>query len=486
MKISESIDNNHNIHFSSRSTRSVNKKIFNKQNTMVLTQKKNFFELSNNLSGKARQNKIINTKKLNKKYFFLKKIDLKEPSNKLYLEGIERIFNDEKIFLSKYYKNLKVIVGKSNNKSEINLSNKNYKKNNYSKKYSVFYRIRERNLSFATNATNNTDSMKMNSINRKNTIKKDNTINDEDLKNIFKKYLEREKKIKNKNKINLKFNKIKNNNFMKREFDGILNLQNLILNKRKEINRETEKIEKKIIKHTEKPRDNLLINQINDYRVKKEEIDEINKINDDKNIIKINNKTIKNNLSITRNIQLKDSDKNLLWLTSLRDYQNNIVTKKQNNFIKRCNSSNKLKKKSKTYSFLSFDKRDVKYNLNENFYNVYPQIIPLTNKENETIRDTLSEFNFFSRNKNSEKNKNENNEFNKTNIRIFSGLNVRGKKLIDFEIELSKNLEGKKKRLVQFPYLDNEIKSKTFFQSDYNNNLDLPQTVKNSIDLHYN
>ena len=456
MKISESI---------------VNKKIFNKQNTMVLTQKKNFFELSNNLSGKARQNKIINTKKLNKKYFFLKKIDLKEPSNKLYLEGIERIFNDEKIFLSKYYKNLKVIVGKSNNKSEINLSNKNYKKNNYSKKYSVFYRIRERNLSFATNATNNTDSMKMNSINRKNTIKKDNTINDEDLKNIFKKYLEREKKIKNKNKINLKFNKIKNNNFMKKEFDGILNLQ---------------KIEKKIIKHTEKPRDNLLINQINDYRVKKEEIDEINKINDDKNIIKINNKTIKNNLSITRNIQLKDSDKNLLWLTSLRDYQNNIVTKKQNNFIKRCNSSNKLKKKSKTYSFLSFDKRDVKYNLNENFYNVYPQIIPLTNKENETIRDTLSEFNFFSRNKNSEKNKNENNEFNKTNIRMFSGLNVRGKKLIDFEIELSKNLEGKKKRLVQFPYLDNEIKSKTFFQSDYNNNLDLPQTVKNSIDLHYN
>ena len=477
MKISQNIDDK-NIPFLLSPFQNNTKKIFNKHNTMVLTQKKNFFENSNNnLLDEARQNELVKTKKLNKKCLFLKKIDIKEPPNKLYLEGIEKIFNDEKIFFNKYFKNLKVIVGKSHNKSEINLSNKNDKKINNLRKQSIYHRLRERNLSFVTNGTYKTDSLKNNSRSRKNTKKKDNIIDDEDLKNIYQKFLDREKN----KKINLKFNKIKNNNFMKKEFEGILNLQNLILNKRKEINIETEKIENKIVELTAKNRDNLLINQINDYRIKKEEINEIEKINEENNINKIYNKTNQNHLSRTRNIQLKELDKNLLWLTSLRDYKNNKVTKKSNNFIKRCNTHNKLNIKSKTSSFLSFDKRDVLYNLNEKFYNIYPRITPLTNKESEKIRDTLSQFNFFSRNKNKEKNK-----FKKTNIKMFSGLNIQGKKLIDFEIELSKNLEGKRKRLIQFPYLDSEIESKTFYQSDYNNHLDIPQTVKNSIELHYN
>ena len=474
MKISGGVDAN-NIPYLLSPIQNNTTKIFNKYNTMVLTKKKNCFDISNNLSGEARQNELGISKKLNKKILFLKKIDPQEPPNKLYLEGIEKIFNDEKIFFNKFFKNLKVVVGKSHSKSEINISNKNDKKNNFLRKQSYFHRLKERNLSFATYRT---DSMKNNSRSRKNTRKKDNTIDDEDLKNIYKKYLDREK---NKKKINLKFNKSKNNNFMKKEFDGILNLQNLILRKRKKINKETEKIEKKIMGHTSKNRDDLLINQINDYRIKKEEINEIEKANEEKNMININNKTNQNNLSKTRNIKLKGLYKNVLWLTSLRDYKNNIVTKKSNNFIKRCNSTNKLNIKNKTSTFLSFDKRDAIYNLNDNINNIYPRIIPLSNKDNENIRDTLSEFNFFSRNKNREKNK-----FKKTHIKLFSGLNVQGKKLIDFEMELSKDLEGKKKRLVQFPYLDGELKSKTFFQSDYNNNLDVPQTVKNSIELHYN
>ena len=72
----------------------------------------------------------------------------------------------------------------------------------------------------------------------------------------------------------------------------------------------------------------------------------------------------------------------------------------------------------------------------------------------------------------------------KTNI--LKGLNIQGKKLIDFEIELSKDLEGKKKRLVQIPYSDNEIKTRIFANSIINNNLDIPMTVKNTLELHYN
>ena len=262
-----------------------NKRGLTKQRTMAIPTRKNFFEFpSNNLSGEARQNKLNNNKKIFAKQLFLKKIDLRDLSNKYYLEGIHKIFNEEKLFFKEYYKDNKVVVGKSHNKSETNLLQKSDIKKFLFKKQATMNKPKDRTLSSATNVTYRTDSLKPSSKSRKyyNYKKKEDYITDEDLKNIYQKWIEREKENKtNKNKVkkNLKFSKIYN--FSKKEFDGILNLQNLILNKRKERNIEASKIEERLLRHTAKHRGNLLLNQINDYRIKKEEIEELDNKNNE-------------------------------------------------------------------------------------------------------------------------------------------------------------------------------------------------------------
>ena len=466
-----------------------NRRMVTKQKTMAIPTRKNFFEFpSNNLSGEARQNKLNNNKKLLKRQLFLKKIDLKDLSNKYYLEGIHKIFNEEKLFFKEYYKDNKVVVGKSHNKSETNLLQKSDFKKFCFKRQVTLNKPKDRTLSSATNITYRTDSLKPSSKSRKynNYKKKENYITDEDLKNIYQKWIEREKDNKNKVKKNLKFSKI--NNFSTKEFNGILNLQNIILNKRKERNIETSKIEERLLRHTAKHRGRLLINQINDYRIKKEEIEELDNKNNEENI---NNKTVNNNLYLTQEQKLRDLNKNMQWLTSLRDYDNNnlnniIIKKQPTQLKKRCNSSNILNLKNRYISFHSFDKRDIIFNLSNKFDSIYAQITPSNNKESEKIRDTFKDLDIFPRNsrRNKEKYKLENNILYKTNM--FDGLNIQGKKLINFEIELSKELEGKKKRIVKIPYLENEIKSKIFVETNKINKIDIPQTVKNTVELHYN
>ena len=451
---------------------------------MVIPFRKNVFEFSNNVLGETRQKKLSQNNNIYKRYLFLKKIDLKDSSNKRYLEVIHKIFNDDKLFLSNYYKNNKIVVGKSHNKSETNL----LQKNNLHKKYYFKKqpnKMKERTLSSATNITNGTTSLNLSPKNRKYYLKtKENFVTDEELKNIYQKWINKEKRNEqNMNKKHLKLNKI--NNFSFKEFEGILNLQNLILNKRKENNIKKNKIEQKLLRHTAKNRDKLLMNQINNFRIKREEMEEL----DNQNIeSSINNKTTINNGKKKGNIYLKDLEVNLLWQTSLRDYQNNItINKKPNLNKKRCNSSNIMDIKNRYTSFHSFDKRDVIYNPNEKSNSIYAQITPSNNKDNEKIRDTLNECNICSKHfrRNKEKYKLENKIFYKT--KIFDGLNIQGKKLINFEIELSKELEGKRKRLVKIPYSENEINSKIFAENNnINNKIDMPLTVKNTVKLHYN
>ena len=207
----------------------------------------------------------------------------------------------------------------------------------------------------------------------------------------------------------------------------------------------------------------------------------------------LNNKTTINNFNKTGINKIKDLDVNLQWQTCLRDYQNDIMKKNQpsNLLKKRCNSSNTLNLKNRYISFHSFEKRDVKYNLKGNLNPLYAQITPsnyIKKEKSEKIRDSFNEINLFSRNfkRNRERNQLEKKVFYNTNI--FDGLNIRGKKLINFEIELSKELEGKRKRLVKFPHLENEIKSKIFAESSniiIGNKVDIPTTVKNTVELHY-
>jgi hypothetical protein len=187
--------------------------------------------------------------------------------------------------------------------------------------------------------------------------------------------------------------------------------------------------------------------------------------------------------------EFKEIGTKLKWISSLREYENNV--KFHNNINKsRCISSNYKKDLFDKKYNNSFDKRDIIYNSFGKANPLFAQIIPnINNKQREKIRDTL--------NNDSKRQKNiccdlslENLYCNKIKmkkrINLYKGLNIKGKKLLNFEIELSKDLEGKKKRIIQYPYKEEELTTKLFAKSFSVNNFYIPKSLKNTIELHYN
>lgn len=441
--------------------------------------------MDSSLESDINKQKSINE---NKNSLFLKKINLKEKKNKYYIEGIHKLFNDESIFLDNYYKGKKIIVGKSRKKSNVDLNTRNCSKNNIKKIKQKSKNVSSNNItlnkSLLYQINNNTlfnDSL-MQSTKGKKLVwiagkKKDNFISDDELTKLYQECIKREnrtiKKImnipKNKNIINNE-----NKSPSVKECNNILHLQSLVLNKYKSRNMERKKIIDRLLKLTSKKKGNLLINQLNDYRIKKEKKDEeeINNI--------INNPKFKKN-------NIRGVDTKLQWITSLRDYQDNEKINNKNN--NRCFSSNNKDLSSTHKFYTSFDKKDVLFDLTGKINPLFAQITPKIYRENEKIRETLNDF------KNSENNSLYNNKIkmnsslynNKiSKLHLYKGLNIKGKKLINIEIELSKDLEGKKKRIVQYPYKEDEISTKLFAKSYSVNNFFVPKSVKNTIDLHYN
>ena len=427
----------------------------------------------------------------NKHSLFLKKINMKENKNKYYVEGVYKLFNDETAFLENVYKGRKIVVGKSRNKSTISANARNRNKHTTKKVKPLNKNISSNNLTFNKSSTfqinNNTfanDNSLMNSGKGRKMIwisgkKNDNYISDEELKNIYQECINREnvalKEYTDKSK-NKSFIQNNNKSPSVKECNNILNLQSLVLDKFKLRNAENNKMIDRLLRYTSKKKDNLLINQINDYRIIKEKKDEeeINNIINNNPNIKINN--------------IKEVEKKIQWLSSLREYENN---KKANNKKNRCISSNNKDFSSTPKYFYSFNKRDIIFDLTGKLFPIFAQVTPKIFRENEKIRDTLHDL------KNQKKNSifNINNSIKMNNlltnnkkhrINSYKGLNIKGKKLLNFEIELSKELEGKKKKIVQYPYREDELATKLFAKSYSVNNFFVPKSVKNTIELHYN
>ena len=404
---------------------------------------------------------------------FLKKINLKENKNKYYVEGVYNLFNDENVFLDNIYKGRKIVIGKSRNKSSINI----YMRRN--KKYTTkrtFIKPKTKNVSSnnITNITkiNNTytnESLAQNIKGRKMLWigkKNGNYITDEELKNIYQECINRENKGLKKISLKLKnknFNYNNHKSLSEKDSNNIINLQSLALNKYQLRSNEIKKMIDRLLKHTSKKQDNLLINQINNYRLKKEKIDEEEDIN---KILNNNNKN-------------KEVEKKLKWSTSLREYENNIVINKRAR--RTCPSPNNSKNiLSKQKYLYSFDKKDKFFDLSGQFNPLFAQIVPKINKEKEKIIDTLSN--------NNNINLIVDNSFynNKKITDLYKDLNIKGKKLINFEMELSKELDGKKKKIVQFPYKEDEIATKIFAKSYSAKNFYAPKSIRNTFELHYN
>ena len=74
---------------------------------------------------------------------------------------------------------------------------------------------------------------------------------------------------------------------------------------------------------------------------------------------------------------------------------------------------------------------------------------------------------------------------NNNSQHILKNLNIEGKRLIDYEIEMSKKLEGKK-RLIKLNYNDDETDTKYLAKSYLLDNFHFPKNVKNAFELHSN
>lgn len=461
--------------------------------------KSQFYHQSTPMIKKQKLSYDINSEKIdsnNKRSLFLKKINIKDNKNKYYKEGVYKLFNDENVFLENLYKGKKIIIGKSSrNKSSIsNHHNIRKKTKRFTKKALIksLNSINNTKINFAHN--NNTfvnDSVNQNNKGRKIILgkKNDKFVTDDELKQIYQECIIRE------NESNLQLSTIKskyskNKSFIigdnknissEHEVNNILNLQSIVLSNFKLRNMEENKMIDRLLKHTSKNKEKLLMNRINDYRLRKEKIDEI-----DKNKIMSSNPNYRD---------FKEVNKKLQWCTSLRDYQNKMEVNNEKSRLLSSTCKNGLLSPNK--NFYSFNKRDIVFDLSGHIKPLFAQITDKTYKENEKIRDTLNvlkiqkktgnENNINSPINNRDSINRQKSFFNNKGIKrnLYKGLNIRGKKLIDFEIELSKDLEGKKKKIVQFPYKEEEITNKIFAKSYSVNNFYIPKSLKNTVELHY-
>ena len=274
-----------------------------------------------------------------------------------------------------------------------------------------------------------------------------------------------------------------------KEMYARLGLQEKILNKFQHDKKENQKLIHKIKTNINKSSDDLLINQIDDYRYKLEKIEQ----NERKNLENNHNKTI-------------------YWLSSLRNYPQNSKRNENENSLNNTNNSTLpiIRKNNSSTNSVKYNTKDdiydnyinnIQYSFgnNSNLYcdiesNIRPLcglIMPENYKENEKITNTHIDDNLFVN-----KNINNNSIYNIKQIKknvstpnlinksIDNELKIEGKGLLEYEIGIYKELKGKRKKLVKMNYNDEDVDSKIFAKSYLLNNFYFPKAVKNTFDLH--
>ena len=338
-----------------------------------------------------------------------------------------------------------------------------------------------------------------------------NYITDGELKIIYQNCLERVKKNNIKELLKIKLNNekknidnkdIKNKNLLykkifkttiDKEMNSRLNLQQKILSKFQDENNESQKLKNKIIKITSKDNEKLLINQLDNYRIKMEKIEENERINKPY----IYNKTIQ-------------------WLSSLRNYSKDQIKIDNEDSIKKINNSTipifnknirsminiKYTKDNIYDNYLnnlqySFGNNNNKfyYDIESNISPLYSLILSENHKNNEKVRNSHID-NILNTNKNIKNSSNNDYRILKKNFstpllnkkkysnNFNDDLKIEGKRLLDFEIEMSKNLQGKRKKLVKTIYNEEEVEPKIFAKSYLLNNFYFPKGIKNTFQIH--
>ena len=420
-------------------------------------------------------------------YLLVKKINIKDKTNKYYSKAMTKIFNDVNKFLEQNYEGKKIIVGKEcSSKGLKELKDYFFHKNkkrrtirkNELKSSIIFFNqsLRAKNSKLYLDQTKNNSIETLNSIINKFPKKDYITkypLSDNELKKIFQEGAEREKQSKNKkieffdessrvNELNnnKKKNKVKSaKNIIKTErmnLNNMLHLQEKILKDNIIKDKINKKIINKLMSAVLKEKSKLLMNNKKELLIIKNK-EENKEINNYKKSIK-GDMVMKNWLSELRlnnkdkkkiNINKKEIiyyNKNINSSIDTNDKYNNININSNKLKIKRPSLFKKYKKKEKIYAYnklksISVDNADSK-RLNNN-------------NKNETM-----------------------------NPNLYNTLYIKGKNLLDHEIKISKELFGKKKKIIQYSYNPEEISNILFSKSKSLNNVTTPKAIINSIEIH--
>ena len=273
-------------------------------------------------------------------------------------------------------------------------------------------------------------------------------VTDNDLKMYFdhlKKSMKKSRNIKN----YFSSSSMNSNTSLKKEINNRICLQEKILKDFKRNEKSENNLVNRLIKLTKKNDKDLLINQVDNYRNKIEKIGK----NSKKYISNDNYKMV------------------IQWLSSLRKYgkdnKNNNNEKKEIDLNNNINKSLKINKEEILNNYInklsySFGNDSKLYSdIESNIYPLCGLIVPSDDKNKERIK------NFY---------------FNeKSNSPI-----IIGKNLLNYEIGLTKYLEGKRKLIIRRTYHDDDIKPLIFSETRRMDKLSIPRSINNAFEVHNN
>ena len=398
-----------------------------------------------------------------KNILFIKKLNIKETKNNYFSSAIQNIFFTPKNYLDNIYEGKKIIIGKEIKKPigikqiyesyyRQNKRRKTITKNDIKSTLNSFQKIRNISFNKYLDSSRITvgDSTRSNKI--KGVINK-SPITDGELKIIFRKSAERAEENKEKNnKYFPYFFAKKNNNQVKNilnktqglNINKMLDLQEKILKIDSKNNKKNEKIIHKIIGKTKKQKNKILMNENN------------------------------NNLLI---LNQKKADKESYKFNALNILHNNSVNDLMKNWIinLRKNKTEEIKSKMPPPKELIYYNKEFS-NDNNNIYS--------SNIRNQFYKKINSNKFYEAMKKKNLDRKNKNNDSNNININSIRSLFIQGKNLLNHEIKLSKELIGKKKKLLEYSFRPNEISNILLAQSNSIENVTTPKAIFNSMEVH--
>ena len=298
-------------------------------------------------------------------------------------------------------------------------------------------------------------------------------ITDNELKNLFQKF-----KIKKSRNEKNYFSKstINFNTSLRNEINNRIDLQGKILENYKKNERKGSYIINRIKKITNKDNKDLLIKQVDKYRFKIEQInnsslrkknyENYNRViqwlsslrkydnNTNKKNISKKNEEVEQEISLNNNNNIENNDLN----------NNTNINFNNTNFYKTISSSNKeqiLDNYINKFHYSFGNNSSLYSDIESNITPLYALILPQDNKNKETIKNSST--------------------YEESTLPL-----IIGKNLLDYEIGLSKYLEGKKKIIIKNKYNEDDIKPLILSNTKGMERFHIPRAVTNAFDLHFN